>query len=324
MSPAQTLLIVVMVFSAVMLFSYAVIIPTVSAGATATRKVRKRVNNAVEEQGGETESLVREGYTVEERRQTTQATESAITRELQAKLRQAGLSTRPVKVMVWSCLLSGIGALIIFVVFQSWLVSIISAPVLLMLPTLRVNKLAKRRIDLFEDQLPEALDVMSRALKAGHPFNETMNFVAREMDEPIAGEFGRVSSDINYGTPSKEAFRALMVRVPSVGLHTLITAVLIQQESGGALAEILEKVADVIRGRFRIQRKLKTLSAEGRMSAWVLTLLPFSLAGMLMIVAPDYLPVLLTDSMGQKIIASGIGMLCLGVLWIKVIINIKV
>ena len=324
MSSLQTILFVAMVFSAVMLFSYAVIIPTVSAGASATRKVRKQVNTTVNDRDDETETLVREGYTVEDRRETTGTNESFITRELHIKLRRAGLGTRPMKVVVWSCLLSGIGALVLYLVFQSWIVSIICAPILLMLPTLRVNKLAKRRIDLFEDQLPEALDVMSRALKAGHPFNETMNFVAREMDEPIAGEFGRVSSDINYGVPSKEAFRALMVRVPSVSLHTLITAVLIQQESGGALAEILEKVAYVIRCRFRLQRKLKTLSAEGRMSAWVLTLLPFSLAGMLMVVAPDYLPVLLTDSMGQKIIASGVGMLCLGVLWIKIIINVKV
>ena len=116
----------------------------------------------------------------------------------------------------------------------------------------------------------------------------------------------------------------MLTRVPSVSLHTLVTAVLIQAESGGRLAEILDKVADVIRGRFRLQRKLKSLSAEGRMSAWVLGMVPFVLAGMMMVVAPDYLPVLLESPLGWKIIGSSFVMMIIGIFWIRKIIRIRV
>ena len=133
--------------------------------------------------------------------------------------------------------------------------------------------------------------MMSTALKAGHPFTETLNLVSEEMQDPIAGEFGRVFSDLNFGMSQKAALQAMLIRMPSMSLHTLITAVIIQTETGGALAEIIENVADVIRGRFKLQRKIKSLSAEGRMSAWVLALIPFALALLLMVASPDYLPV---------------------------------
>ncbi len=324
MTPVQTAIFIGLVFGAVMLLSYALIIPTVSSGARATRNVRKRISSSLPDRGQADQSLVRESFAGDSAGVDKEQEDSALTRLLEEKINQAGLPHRASKIIFWSVLWCMAGLMLGLVVFKSLPLALLASVLFLFLPYSRLCSHAKKRIALFEEQLPEALDVMSRALKAGHPFNETMNFVAQEMDEPIAGEFGRVFSDINYGMPSKEAFYALMERIPSVSLHTLVTAVLIQQESGGALAEILEKVAEVIRGRFRLQRKLKTLSAEGRMSAWVLTLLPFGLAGMLMVVSPDYLPILLTDSTGQKIIAAGVGMLCLGVVWIKFIINIKV
>lgn len=311
-----------LVFVVVLLLSSAFIIPTVSSSARASRKMRKRMQSTLSP-GEDDLSLFRENYT-----DTNKSSEStlsgAVASRIEQKIRHAGLKVGVKKIVLMSLCCFAICWVVVFILSQFWLLASFFAVISSLFPYYRLCVLARKRIDLFEQQLPEALDVMSRALKVGHPFNETLNFVGEEMDNPIAEEFSRVFSDINYGQPSKAAFHSLLERVPSVSLQTLVTAVLIQQESGGALAEILEKVADVIRGRFRLQRKLKSLSAEGRMSAWVLTMIPFGLAGMLMVVSPDYLPILFSDELGRKIIACGVALLCIGALWIKYIINIKV
>ena len=153
-------------------------------------------------------------------------------------------------------------------------------------PLLKLRSERSKRLARFEEQLPEALDIISRALRAGHPFVETLKLVGDEMDDPIAKEFGMAFTDINYGASVRQGFMNLLERVPSMSLMAAITAVLIQRETGGNMAEILEKIAAVVRGRFRYQRRLRTLSAEGRLSAWILTLVPFVLAGVLMLLNP--------------------------------------
>ncbi len=323
MTTTQTIIFVAMVFGAVMLLSLAVIIPTVGSSAQANRKMRQRIKDTLNLHDSDNPSLVRDGYKPDAASQEN-TWRSPRLQSLDLAIYQAGMKITAEKLLFNSA----ISAMVIFIIAKVLIgnlyIAIGVALVALAFPVLRVNAKRKQRLHRFEEQLPEALDVMSRALKAGHPFNETLNFVAEEMDAPIGQEFSRVFSDINFGVPSRVAFHALMERVPSVSLHTLITAVLIQQESGGALAEILEKVALVIRGRFKLQRKLRTLSAEGRMSAWVLSLIPFVLAGMLMVVSPNYLTALIEDEAGQQLIAIAFGLLCVGVLWIKFIINIKV
>ena len=131
-------------------------------------------------------------------------------------------------------------------------------------------------------------------------------------------------SDLNFGMSQKVALQAMLIRMPSMSLHTLITAVIIQTETGGALAEIIENVADVIRGRFKLQRKIRSLSAEGRMSAWVLALIPFALALLLMVSSPDYLPVLLTDPFGRKLILIAFALMIMGAFWMRKLIRIEV
>jgi tight adherence protein B len=127
-----------------------------------------------------------------------------------------------------------------------------------------------------------------------------------------------------YGNDPRRALLALLARVPSVALTGFITAVLLQRETGGNLAEILEQISAVIRGRYRFQRRVKTLSAEGRTSAWVLISVPVVLAGLLQLTSPDYLPVLLKSDTGQKLLLGTSVMLCVGVLWMRQIIRIKV
>ena len=134
--------------------------------------------------------------------------------------------------------------------------------------------IAKTEWRYFEEQLPDAIDTMTRALRAGHPFPAALKMIGDEFDDPVAAEFDLTFGDINYGNDVRRAMLGLLSRIPTVTVMALVTAVLVQKESGGNLAEILERISAVIRGRFKLYRKIKTLSAEGRMSAWVLAMVP--------------------------------------------------
>ena len=176
----------------------------------------------------------------------------------------------------------------------------------------------------FEEQLPEALDVIKRALKAGHPFNQCLKLVAEDMDEPISREFEYVFTEINYGSDLRRAMLGLLERMPSVSVMALITAVLVQKETGGNLAETLERITGVIRGRFKLYRRVRTLSAEGRLSAWILAMVPLVLFVVIQVTTPDYLPTLLKHPLGPRLITAAAVMGTVGILWIRRIIRIRV
>jgi tight adherence protein B len=192
------------------------------------------------------------------------------------------------------------------------------------LPFFKIFRDRTIRIQCFEEQLPDAIDMVKRALRAGHPFSGAIKLVADEMDDPVAEEFGTTFADINYGNDSRRAMLGLLQRVPSVTVMALVTSVLVQRETGGNLAEILERISAVIRGRFKLQRKVKTLSAEGRMSAWILALVPLVLFAVIWVTTPDYLPMLLEEEAGQKMIIYGTISSIVGIFWIKKIIRIEV
>ena len=181
----------------------------------------------------------------------------------------------------------------------------------------------EKRVAVFEEQLPDALGVMSRSLKAGVPFTDSMKYIAEECADPVAGEFHKAFSDINYVMSIKAAYLNMLERMPSTSLMALVTGVLVQREIGGNLAEILDKIAAVIRGRFRLHRRVRTLSAEGRMSAWILILVPYALAGVLFIIQPTYLPLLTKDPTGRILMIAFANSL-IGVYWIRRIIRIQV
>ena len=192
------------------------------------------------------------------------------------------------------------------------------------LPFMKIKMDRVKRTKLFEEQLPDAIDTMKRALKAGHPLSASIKLVAEEMDDPVATEFELTFGDINYGNDVRKAMLGLLSRVPSVTVMALVTSILVQKETGGNLAEILEKISIVIRGRFRLQRKVQTYSAEGRMSAWVLSMVPLVLFVTLWFTTPEYLPVLLDDPRGQKMIMYGFVSGVVGIFWIRKIIRIEV
>jgi tight adherence protein B len=237
-------------------------------------------------------------------------------------LEQAGYSTVAYRVV----LLSGVLGVALTAVGWSFTRSIIWAAVAgclgLALPYLKITRDRKDRIDKFEEQLPDAIDSMKRALKAGLPFAATLKSVAEDMDDPVAREFEMTFADINYGNDARRAMLGLLQRMPSLAVMAFVTAVLVQKETGGNLAEILEQISAVIRGRFKFFRKVRTLSAEGRLSAWILALVPFVLFIVITVTTPEYLPVLLDDPMGVKLITGGGVMGIVGIFWIRKIIRI--
>ena len=208
--------------------------------------------------------------------------------------------------------------------FRTPMVATVIASFAAYFPYMKINMDRVKRMQDFEEQLPDAIDTMKRALRAGHPFGASLKLVAEELDDPVAEEFERTFNDINYGNDVRRAMMGLLSRIPSVTVMQLVTAILVQKETGGNLAEILEKISVVIRGRFKLQRKVKTYSAEGRMSAIVLASVPLVLFVTLWFVTPDYLPVLLHDEGGQKMLMYGFFSAVVGILWIRKILRIEV
>ena len=191
-------------------------------------------------------------------------------------------------------------------------------------PYLHILYKRKRRLNAFLSHLPDALELMSRALSAGHAFAESLHMVATEMPEPIAGEFRKTYEEQNLGLSLKLALDNLSQRVPLLDLRLCITAILIQRETGGNLAEILEKVGHTIRERFRIMEDLKTLTTSSRMSAWILCGLPVFVAATVTFLNPEYMSVLWTDTRGHNLIMVAIAMQITGMLIIRKILRIKI
>ncbi len=184
------------------------------------------------------------------------------------------------------------------------------------------NKL--KRMDAIERQLPDTLDLISRALRAGHSFPSALEMVAKEGLHPIAQEFRIVSDEINFGIPLEDALNNLAVRVPVTDLRYFVVAVLIQRDTGGNLAELLDNLAKLMRERFKLLGQVKVLTAEGRLSAWILTILPFALAVFINLINPRLMGVLWTDPLGQKLVVAALLGMLLGIFWMWRIIKIRV
>ncbi len=191
-------------------------------------------------------------------------------------------------------------------------------------PFMHVAYKRSRRLHAFLSLLPDALDLMSRALQAGHSFAETLHMIAVEMPEPVSTEFRKTYEEQNLGLSLKLALENLAERVPLLDLRLCITAIMIQRETGGNLAEILEKVGYTIRERFRILEDLKTLTTSSRMSAWILCALPLFVAMAVTYMNPDYMSVLWTDPRGHKLLLAAAAMQVSGMLIIRKILKIKI
>ena len=180
------------------------------------------------------------------------------------------------------------------------------------------------RLRRFEEFFPEALDMLSRAIKAGHAFTTAMGMVADEGSDPIGPEFRKTFDEQNFGLPLKDALNNLATRIPLLDVRFFVTAVLIQRETGGNLSEILENLAYVVRERFKILRQVRVYTAHGRMTGYVLLALPAFLAVALMFINPDHMNLLFTERMGRLMLMGCGVMQTIGYLWIRKIVTIEV
>ena len=243
---------------------------------------------------------------------------------LKRMLDQADLQITPSKLVMFSLLAGMLGAMCAGVASQSIVMMIVVGIATATLPFAYVWYKRRQRLNMFLELLPDALDLVSRALSAGHAFSEALHMVATEMPDPIAGEFQKTYEEQNLGLSLKLALENLTQRIPLLDLHMCVTAVMIQRETGGNLAEILEKVAYTIRERFRIMGDLKTLTTSSRMSAWLLCGLPIAVSLVITLMNPEYMSILWKDPRGHVLIAIALFMQITGMLIVKKILNIKI
>ena len=215
----------------------------------------------------------------------------------------------------------GLAALLIT---GKWVVVLPLALLGALLPHFYVRRRIKKRLRAFEQHLPDSIDLMGRAIRAGHPLSSGFKMVADEGAEPVAGEVRRVFEEQRFGMAFDDSLLAMADRVPLVDTRILVTAILIQREVGGNLAEVLDKISYVIRERFQIRRQLATYTAQGRISGLVLTLLPVGLGFAMFLISPDYIMTLFREPVGRLMLGAAAVMQTLGYLWIRKIVNIEI
>lgn len=205
-----------------------------------------------------------------------------------------------------------------------WFMTLAGTLPIAALPALVVLNERQKRIDKIDSQLPDALDLIGRALRAGHAFQGAMHMVATEAPEPVAAEFRITFDEINFGVPLDAALLNLATRVPSTDLRYFVIAVLIHRETGGNLAELLDNLSHLMRERIKLRGTIKVLSAEGKLSAWILALLPFGLAGLLNAMNPDFMSILFTDEGGRRLLATALVLMVIGIIWLWRLTKIRV
>lgn len=191
-------------------------------------------------------------------------------------------------------------------------------------PFLYIYLKKQKRIKLFEEQLPEAMDMLARSLKAGHAFTGGLQMVGQEFVDPIGTEFSKTLDEINFGVAYEDALKNLSSRVDSDDLKLFVISVIIQRTSGGNLAEILENIGRLVRERFKLKGHIRTLSAEGRLSAYILAGLPFFIGFAVFLLNPSYIMILFTDPIGHIMLVFAGIMLIIGIFVMKNMVDIKV
>jgi tight adherence protein B len=237
---------------------------------------------------------------------------------------QADCHIKPNTLIGIGLLLAAAGATVTVLARLPLILAPVNALVMFTLPFVWLYLKRAKRLKKFASQLPDALELVARALRSGQSLAQAMHVVAEEMPDPIASEFGRVFEEQNLGIPLEESMKSMCDRVPNMDLRFFVTSVGIQRQTGGDLAEILDKIGYVIRERFRILGQVKALTGEGRLSGVVLIALPFALFGFMLNTKPDYIESLWTTELGRKMSIFAIIAQIIGALIIRKIVNIKV
>jgi tight adherence protein B len=244
-------------------------------------------------------------------------------RDIALKLEQADLQWTVSSYAALSlgfALAPGLGALMLS---RSWVTAVFVAVMGFMTPRLYVALRRRRRLAAFEEGFPESIDLMTRAIRAGHPLSSGLQMVADEGPPTVAQEFRRVFEEHRFGLPFEDALMGLADRVELSDVRIFVTAVLVQRETGGNLAEILEKIAQTVRQRFQLRRQLRVYTAQGRLTGYVLAVMPFFMAGVMFLLNPDYIRVLGEELLGRALVVVALVFQLVGFLWIRKIVDIE-
>jgi tight adherence protein B len=239
-------------------------------------------------------------------------------------IEQSGVRTTPSAMMLASVAAAVMSGIVCSLFVKAPIFWLIAAALGAVLPILWLKHKRTSRMRKFEEQFPEALDLLSRAIRAGHAFQTAMGMVADELPVPVGIEFKKAFDQQNYGLPLREVLDQMAERVPLLDVKFFVTAVSIQRETGGNLSEILDNLAHVVRERFKILRQVRVHTAHGRFTGYVLMALPAALAIALSFINPEHMNLLFEERMGQMMILGAIVMQSIGYLWIKQVIKIEV
>ncbi|MCL9781424.1 type II secretion system F family protein [Vibrio sp. S4M6] len=313
----------VLLFFAVVFISQALILP--AAGSKAKHKeLSERLKATQSTLDEESRSLLHEHYLKSLTPLDRKLVEFKLFSDLKKSIELSGFDwTLTQTLTVTFCIASGL-SIFVLIIGQPWFVGIAAFIGTWIIMHFILQKNISDRLAAFEEQLPDALDIMRRMLQAGQPITQAFNEVGNEMPEPIGSEFKNTFNLLNYGYDMRLAIMQMAERTPTVAMLAFSSAVLLQKETGGNLSENLEKVSHVLRARFKLARKIKTISAESRLSAWILVLSPFILFLGLSIINPGYVEPLYNDPRGMTLVSGGVVSLFFGSMWIRNIINFQV
>ncbi|EKO3977683.1 type II secretion system F family protein [Vibrio fluvialis] len=313
----------VLLFFAVVFISQALILP--AAGSKAKHKeLANRLKETQSNLDEESRSLLQEHYLKSLTPLDRRLVQVKAFASLKKTIELSGFDWSLSQTLGVTTILSlGVG-LLLLILGQLWYLCLAAVAFVWVCLHMILQKKISDRLSKFEEQLPDALDIIRRMLQAGQPITQAFNEVGNEMPAPIGIEFKNTFNLLNYGYDMRLAIMQMADRTPTVSMLAFSSAVLLQKETGGNLSENLDKVSKVLRARFKLARKIKTISAESRMSAWILVLSPFVLFVMVSLLHPEYMAPLYEDPRGIGLISYGVVSLFIGSLWMRKIINFEV
>ncbi len=312
------------VFITAFLMSQVLIMPSMSSSREDRKRLKQRFDYALSGQGISQQSIVKV-RALDKLPPFLQKIESLpLMNSLSVLLEQAGKGGFAYKFVLIHFLVTLVLSVFVWITLHHLLWNIALIVLCLVAPIFWLHKQKTKYLDEFEEQLPEALEMMSRTLRTGYPFIQSLKIISSEMDGPVSKEFGIVFEELNYGREVDIAFALMIERVPSMSLSAMATAILIQRETGGNLSEVLLNISTVLRNRFKLQRTVKTLSAEGVFSAWVLCAVPFFMFLMFNLIDPKHFDALYEHPDGYQLFYVIAFLEVVAIFWIRKIITIDV
>jgi tight adherence protein B len=247
----------------------------------------------------------------------------SLTKRLDRQLYQVGWAWTPGEFLLAGGLLGLAAGAITFSLFRNPWIALSATVMGSFGPTIQLRQRRAKTLKAFSEQLPDALMLVINALKAGNSFLQALQMVSRQMSAPVATEFGTAVAEINWGIPTETALRNLRERVGTVDVDLMVQAMVIQRETGGNLSEILGNIHDTIRDRIRIAGEVQALTAQGRLSGWVLSGLPVGIGVLFFLISPGYIMGLFTDPRGQMLLGGAVASEIIGVLVIRKLVDVR-